>query len=113
MIKIAPSLLASDYSNLQKELDKISSADYLHLDIMDGTYVPNLTFGPGLIKAIRPYSNLVFDTHLMINNPSQYIKEFAQAGSDLITFHAEAAIHIHRVIQKIKLNSCKAGIALH
>ncbi|MFW5998692.1 MAG: ribulose-phosphate 3-epimerase [Bacillota bacterium] len=113
MIKISPSILASDYSNLKKEVNKVKNADYLHLDVMDGSFVPNITFGPGIIKAIRPFSDLIFDTHLMISNPGKYINEFAEAGSDIITFHVEASPHSHRIIEKIKSCSCKAGIALN
>lgn len=111
--EIAPSILASDFSNLREEIAQVKTASYLHLDVMDGAFVPNITFGPGLIEAIRPHSELSFDTHLMIENPGKYIKDFAEAGSDIITFHAEASQHIHRVIQKIKNNQCQAGVALN
>lgn len=113
MIEISPSILAADFSNLQSELSRVSSATYLHLDVMDGRYVPNITFGPGLIKALRPHSNLKFDTHLMIENPDRYIKDFAEAGSDLITVHVESTKHLDSVIQKIKHNQCQAGVALN
>jgi ribulose-phosphate 3-epimerase len=111
--KIAPSLLASDFSDLQNEIKKIKSATHLHLDVMDGIFVPNISFGSGLIKALRPHSNLIFDTHLMIEQPVKYIKEFAEAGSDMITVHTEATKHLHRVIQKINKTSCQAGVALN
>ncbi|MFW5980018.1 MAG: ribulose-phosphate 3-epimerase [Halanaerobiales bacterium] len=113
MIKISPSLLSADFSNLEKELSKIDSADFIHLDVMDGHFVPNITFGPGLIKSLRNKSELIFDTHLMIQNPADYIQEFAEAGSDYITVHIETSRHVHRLIQQIKSHNCRAGIALN
>ncbi len=113
MIKFSPSLLAADFSQLSEEVEKISAAEYLHLDVMDGFFVPNITFGPGLIKALRPHSNLKFDTHLMIEKPERYIEDFAKAGSDLITVHQETSAHIHRTIQQIKAAGCQAGCALN
>lgn len=113
MIKIAPSLLASDFTRLAEEVKTISNADMLHLDIMDGHFVPNLTFGPGLIAALRGDSELIFDTHLMISNPEDYIEEYAEAGSDYITFHIEATDHSHRLIQRIKEAGAKAGVSLN
>ncbi len=113
MIDIAPSILNADFSCLEKEIKKVKEAKYLHLDIMDGSFVSNISYGPSVIKDIRPYSNLIFDTHLMVNNPGKHIKKFAEAGSDYITVHAEATIHLHRVIQQIKENGCKAGVALN
>ncbi len=113
MIKVAPSLLASDFTRLAEEVKTIENADMLHLDIMDGHFVPNLTFGPGLISALRDKTNLVFDTHLMISNPEDYIEEYAEAGSDYITFHIEATNHSHRLVQRIKEAGCKAGVSLN
>ncbi len=113
MIKVAPSLLASDFTRLAEEVKTIENADMLHLDIMDGHFVPNLTFGPGLISALRDETNLVFDTHLMISNPEDYIEEYAEAGSDYITFHIEATNHSHRLVQRIKEAGCKAGVSLN
>lgn len=115
MLYIAPSLLSADFSRLQEEVRDIEQggADWLHLDVMDGHFVPNITFGPGLIKALRPHSNLFFDVHLMISNPDQYIQEFANAGADMIVVHAEACTHLHRTIQSIHATGKKAGVALN
>lgn len=114
-IKIAPSLLAADFSNLKEEVKKVENAgaDMLHIDIMDGHFVPNLTFGPGIVKSIRACSNLTFDVHLMIENPDLYIEDFALAGADIISVHAEACPHLHRTIQNIKSCRVKAAVALN
>ncbi len=113
MVKIAPSILSADFSRLKEEITSVKSAEYLHLDIMDGRFVPNITFGPVVIKSIRQHSNQIFDTHLMIEEPERYIEEFARAGSDLITVHIEASNHVHRTIQLIKNSGCKAGVSLN
>ena len=115
MIYIAPSLLSADFSKLQEEVKDIEQggADWLHLDVMDGHFVPNITFGPGLIKALRPHSNLFFDVHLMIENPDKYIQDFADSGADMIVVHAEACTHLHRTVQSIHATGKKAGVALN
>jgi ribulose-phosphate 3-epimerase len=115
MIKIAPSILSADFANLASEIKDVEAggADYIHVDVMDGHFVPNITLGPMIVKAIRPVTNLPLDVHLMIENPDQYIEAFADAGSDYITVHAEATPHLHRTIQLIKSRGVKAGAVLN
>ncbi|KJS05488.1 MAG: ribulose-phosphate 3-epimerase [Flavobacteriales bacterium BRH_c54] len=112
---IAPSILASDFANLQQEaemLDK-SSADWFHIDVMDGVFVPNISFGMPIIKAIRKFSKKPFDVHLMIVNPDNYISDFKNAGADILTVHYEACTHLHRTIQAIKKEGMKTGVAIN
>lgn len=114
MIKIAPSLLSADFSKLAKELATIEhDADLLHLDIMDGHFVPNLTIGPAVVKACRAKSKLPFDCHLMIEEPQKYIGAFLDAGADMISVHVEAEPHLQRALQLIRDGGAKAGIALN
>ncbi|MGC8965967.1 MAG: ribulose-phosphate 3-epimerase [Caldimicrobium sp.] len=112
---IAPSLLSADFSRLKEEVKAVeeAGADLLHLDVMDGLFVPNLTFGPLVISAIRPHTKLPFDVHLMIVQPERYLKHFAEAGADLICVHAEATTHLHRAITQIKELGKLAGVSLN
>ena len=114
-IIVAPSLLAADFSDLKNEIDKVekAGAEYLHLDVMDGAFVPNISFGAPVISAIRKHSNLIFDVHLMIENPDRFIKDFVEAGADIITVHAEATKHLNRTLQLIKSYGKKVGISLN
>ncbi len=114
MIKISPSILASDFANLQSELARIEKggADYAHIDVMDGIFVPNITLGPCIVKAMRPTSGLVFDVHLMITKPERYIKDFAEAGADIITIHYEATDDPATVLREIRELGCRAGIVI-
>lgn len=114
-LKIAPSLLSCDFSNLESEVKRCEKfgADILHVDVMDGHFVPNITIGPLIVKAIRPHSSLPIDCHLMISNPDNYIDDFADAGADYISVHAEVCNHLHRTLSKIKERGCKAGLVLN
>ncbi|MBP3038321.1 ribulose-phosphate 3-epimerase [Bacillaceae bacterium Marseille-Q3522] len=115
MIKIAPSILSADFSKLAKEIKDVENggADYIHVDVMDGHFVPNITIGPLIVDAIRPVTKLPLDVHLMIENPEKYIEAFAKAGADYITVHVEACRHLHRTIQQIKSYGVKAGVVLN
>ena len=112
---IAPSILSADFGRLAEEVRAVdqAGADLIHIDVMDGHFVPNLTIGPGVVKALRPHTRLLFDVHLMIDNPECFIDAFAEAGSDIITVHAEATVHLHRLIQRIKEHELKAGVSIN
>lgn len=112
-IRIAPSILSGDFANLALSVKAVEKADLLHLDIMDGHFVPNITFGPAVVGALREHSDLPFDVHLMIENPDQYIEDFVKAGADLLTVHVEATRHLHRTICSIKEYGVEAGVALN
>jgi ribulose-phosphate 3-epimerase len=113
MIKIAPSILSADFSKLAEEIETVKSAEYLHIDVMDGHFVPNITIGPLVLDSIQDKTEHILDVHLMIENPDKYIPEFAKAGADIITVHAEACPHLHRTLQNIKANGVKAAVALN
>ncbi|MBL5766623.1 ribulose-phosphate 3-epimerase [Heyndrickxia sporothermodurans] len=115
MVKIAPSILAANFSKLAEEIQDVErgGADYIHIDVMDGHFVPNITMGPLVVEAIRPVTKLPLDVHLMIENPDQYIEAFAKAGADIITVHVEACKHLHRTLQLIHSFGVKAGVVIN
>ena len=115
MIKIAPSILSANFAKLGEEIKEVENAgaDYIHVDIMDGHFVPNITMGPMIVEAIRPVTKLPLDVHLMIENPDHYIEAFAKAGADYLTIHVEACRHLHRTLQLIRSFGVKAGVVLN
>lgn len=114
-MKIAPSILSADFSNLQRDIELVEKggADYIHVDVMDGQFVPNITFGPNIVQAIRPITKLPLDVHLMVVDPEKYIPAFAKAGADIITVHVEATPHIHRALQMMKDLGVKSGVVIN
>lgn len=114
-MKLAPSILSADFANLQRDIELVEKggADYIHVDVMDGQFVPNITLGPNVVQAIRPVTKLPLDVHLMIVNPENYITDFAKAGSDIITVHAESTPHIHRAVQMINDLGVKSGVVIN
>lgn len=115
MVKIAPSILSADFANLERDIKLVEEkgADYIHVDVMDGQFVPNITLGANIVSAIRPVTTLPLDVHLMIVEPERFIPDFAKAGSDIITVHAESTVHIHRAMQMIKNEGVKAGVVIN
>lgn len=113
MALVAPSILNSNLLNLQAEVQKIQAADWLHFDVMDGHFVPNLTFGPMFMSAIKTISNLPIEAHLMVDNPETFIPLYAQAGSNRIIIHPEGTLHLHRLVQQIKEHGCEVGVSLN
>lgn len=115
MIKIAPSILAANFAKLGEEVNEVekAGAELIHIDVMDGHFVPNITMGPIVVEALRPLTELPLDVHLMIENPDQYIEDFATAGADYITVHVEACPHLHRTLQLIKSTGAKPGVVLN
>lgn len=114
-VKIAPSILSADFANLGRDIKRVDDggAEYIHIDVMDGSFVPNITIGSGVVKCLRKVTDKVFDVHLMVNNPENQIDAFAAAGADIITFHIEATAHAHRTIQAIHALGKKAGVSLN
>lgn len=115
MTKIAPSILSADFSNLENEIKDVEQggADYIHVDVMDGHFVPNITIGPLIVEAIRPVTELPLDVHLMIEHPDQFIEPFCKAGADIITVHEEVSVHLHRTVHLIKEMGAKAGVVVN
>lgn len=115
MVKIAPSILSADFSKLGQEINEVekAGADYIHVDVMDGQFVPNITIGPLVVEAIRPITSLPLDVHLMIEKPDSYIKDFVEAGADIITIHVEATKHLHRTLELIRASNVKCGVVLN
>ena len=114
-VKIAPSILSADFGRLGEQVAEASEggADYIHVDVMDGHFVPSLTFGPGVVRAIRRWTSMPLDVHMMVESPERYVDEIADAGADIITVHVEACTHLHRVVEQIRERGARAGVAVN
>ncbi|WP_100399385.1 ribulose-phosphate 3-epimerase [Bacillus sp. FJAT-44742] len=115
MTKISPSILSADFASLKEDIIEVDKggADYIHIDVMDGHFVPNITIGPMIVEAVRPHTDLPLDVHLMIADPDKYVDDFVKAGADILSVHAEACTHLHRTIHAIKEKGVKAGVVLN
>jgi ribulose-phosphate 3-epimerase len=112
-VYVSPSILAADFLNLGAELDSVSNADFIHYDVMDGDFVPNISFGPGILRTVKRGTDLPVDVHMMVSNPDEVFKDYLDAGADILTFHLETAKHAHRMVDEIHKRGCRAAVAIN